>query len=815
MNNKKGIKNRMLPVILMCCLLATSLPVATQGPGDESVTVTYTYAFTPPVIENVTHGGRVYERVHIGELPEIGDEGQPILPVKDLRLLLPYGYAVQTIDVTTVEQITIGAGYVLERGSRQVPLSSPGTATGPLPGGDPYQISGIFPGRLFDTIGTYGFRGYQILYVTLNPVQYQPLTGELFYYPEMTVTLTLEKPSTAAITTLYRDLDRDRNELKDKVDNFDVSATYPSLGRQTGDDYALLIITTDALEPCFEPLAEFHTSEGLPTRIATLSELGSTDPEAIRSYIRDVYLNQSIDYVLLGGDADVVPARMLWVSSGYGDSDVMPADVYYGCLDGTYNYDGDDRWGEPHDGENGGDVDLLAEVYVGRACVGDGFEVDNFIHKTVSYIYTNDSYLKKVLMVGEYLWGNPDTWGGDYMDELINGSSAHGYTTVGIPYENYTVERVYDRDWPGHDWPKEELISRIDTNVHIINHLGHSWYDYNMKLYIPDADALTNTRYFFAYSQGCDDGGFDDPYGYDCIAEHFAVKTDHGAFAVVANARYGYGASGSTDGANQRYHRQFIDAIFGEGNIQLGKANQDSKEDNLPRVNQQAMRWCYYEINLFGDPTIDFFTHHANSPPGTPAPPSGQTNGEVGVDYTYTLRANADPEGDETYYKVYWDDGTTSPWLGPYPPSEMFSTTHTWQTAGEYQVVVQCRDMYWGMSNASDPLLVNITGPFFGIGKISGGLLKVTAEIQNTGAGAATQVKRSITVKGDHNRIYIVTNSTIPLLGPGETTLAQTDKPILGLGKVKITIAALAPGGDTYSKTVNAFVLVCFVIILP
>ena len=30
----------------------------------------------------------------------------------------------------------------------------------------------------------------------------------------------------------------------------------------------------------------------------------------------------------------------------------LPSDLYYSCLDGTYNYDGDDRWGEPTDGDN-------------------------------------------------------------------------------------------------------------------------------------------------------------------------------------------------------------------------------------------------------------------------------------------------------------------------------------------------------------------------------------------------------------------------------------------------------------------------------
>ena len=85
--------------------------------------------------------------------------------------------------------------------------------------------------------------------------------------------------------------------------------------------------------------------------------------------------------------------------------DTMPADLYYACLDGPYNYDNDGYWGEPHDGTDGGDVDLIADVYVGRACVGSTAEVNNFVTKTVAYINRdiNDPYLKKIYLAAEYL----------------------------------------------------------------------------------------------------------------------------------------------------------------------------------------------------------------------------------------------------------------------------------------------------------------------------------------------------------------------------------------------------------------------------
>ena len=70
------------------------------------------------------------------------------------------------------------------------------------------------------------------------------------------------------------------------------------------------------------------------------------------------------------------------------------------------------------------------------------------------------------------------------------------------------------------------------------------------------------------------------------------------------NTRFGFGAMFSTDGPSQRFDREFWDAIFGENKTQLRVANQDSKEDDLWRIDESCMRWCYYEITLLGDPEI-------------------------------------------------------------------------------------------------------------------------------------------------------------------------------------------------------------------
>ena len=121
-------------------------------------------------------------------------------------------------------------------------------------------------------------------------------------------------------------------------------------------------------------------------------------------------------------------------------------------------------------------------------------------------------------------------------------------------------------------------------------------------------------------------GGFDDPGGYDCIAEYFTTKSAEGAFAGIWNARSGFLWTFRLDGDSHRYNREFFDAVYGEKIYNIAKANQDSKEDNLHLINRSCMRIVYFETNLFGDPSISF---HISYPPNKPEAPTGIARDKV------------------------------------------------------------------------------------------------------------------------------------------------------------------------------------------
>ena len=119
-----------------------------------------------------------------------------------------------------------------------------------------------------------------------------------------------------------------------------------------------------------------------------------------------------------------------------------------------------------------------------------------------------------------------------------------------------------------------------------------------------DVDSRINPNPFFLYSHGCMAGGFDNPNGYDCIAERFTVETPFGAFAAIMNSRYGLGSENNLNSPSLDLDESFFKALYQENIREIGRANHYAKEDNIWQINENGIRWTFYETNLFGDPEI-------------------------------------------------------------------------------------------------------------------------------------------------------------------------------------------------------------------
>ena len=566
-----------------------------------------TYTFSPPRVESVKIDGELFDRAEIDGCPVSGLVGQPALPTKRARILLPYGHKLSSVEVVAGERLLVGTGLRLPPIEQPFALSTPPDRIPPLAFDEAaYARSEIMPLTKFRIRSTQSFHGYRVVVIDLIPVEYIPADGALFYHPEMKIIIRTE---VSTPTTTVRGLAIDAEAVSLRVDNDALLGSYPPAGPPSPSAYDLLIISPTELAAAYQPLKDYHDAHGVPTEIHTLGQIGGNDPHTVRDYIRSEYLSNDISLVLIGGDDDLIPALDVYVqvllSSGSLTAYDMPGDFYFACLDGTFNYDGDGYWGEPNDGEGGGEIDLLPEVGVGRISAASVEEVTNMVTKTIAYLESEAAYLSKVVLAGEQLnFGGLGEYGGYAMEEMDGGSDAHGFTTFGFPSDQYDLDKLYDLTFlPYNYWPPSEIINRINSGVHIVDHLGHSFIGYAMRTDTTMLkNQLTNTEYCFLYAEGCTAGKFDHN---DCWAEYVTVKLAAGGFGCIANSRAGLG-SRTTKHPVHVINREFWDAIYSadEGFPQLGMAMLDARFDLAARIDDPGMRWTYYETNLFADPAV-------------------------------------------------------------------------------------------------------------------------------------------------------------------------------------------------------------------
>ncbi|MBC8526418.1 MAG: hypothetical protein H8D22_06050, partial [Candidatus Cloacimonetes bacterium] len=599
-------------IIIALLLLSSSL---------LAETITYNYKFKKPNLET-EHG---YTEIVYDDCYNLGKEGNPLLPYLGANIILPQNQEIENVSVVSRKYYPVQDGIKIKPAERQFPLSYEINEDYQVtPNIEIYNSSHPYPDKIIENISTHFLSGHSIASFTICPVTYIPAKNQAEFLEEITIKVETKVTNRALESEKFiRKSHKVEKRINKIVDNPEMLNTYTYPNTNRDEEYDILLISNNALLPEFNDYIEYKESTGFVVKAISTEDIyneypGLDSQEKIRNCVIDYYTNYELCYVLLGGDSapnnpsdNIIPHRGLYVHTAYATDSDIPADMYYACLDGTWNNDGDSYWGEP------GEEDLYAEVAIGRICVDSATEIQNQTNKL--FLYQNSPVvddIEKALMVGELLWDDP-TWGGDYKDEVADGSSNHGYTTAGIS-DNFTITRMYERDY---NWTISEIFNQFNNvGINLINHLGHSYVDYNMKMYNSD---LTTTNFqndglshgfVIGYSQGCYNGSFDNRNDYgsyyteDCFSEKFTTL-ETGEVACITNSRYGWGMHGSTNGASQYFDRQFYDAIFGEDITLIGFANGDSKEDNASYIySDRIIRWCAYELNLFGDPSMDIWT---------------------------------------------------------------------------------------------------------------------------------------------------------------------------------------------------------------
>jgi hypothetical protein len=150
----------------------------------------------------------------------------------------------------------------------------------------------------------------------------------------------------------------------------------------SSENSGYVIIAPPEFSGAVESFSAWKMQLGFSVQIMRLDQIydefsGRDNAEKVRNFIIESYSENRTEYYLLVGDCDVCPVREVWDPANVGmscDNGTEPSDLYYECLDGNWDANGNSIFGEQDD-----DVDLYPEVKVGRIPVSTAEDVERVL----------------------------------------------------------------------------------------------------------------------------------------------------------------------------------------------------------------------------------------------------------------------------------------------------------------------------------------------------------------------------------------------------------------------------------------------------
>ena len=479
-----------------------------------------------------------FDWITLPECSHISIQGHPALPIKSVLVKLPRN--TELVKINPVKTISTGipGKYVVapapkprvitdKRETEIVDISTKFEALGesplfsePLP--EIYNSSISYPHKLFDYYSSKG-REYNYVIIYLYPVKFAPLEGGLTLVGEAA---------------------------------FDVEYTLEAEVPQSLDDPPLdeVIITASAYETEANTLAGWRNATQVKTAVFTTDWIydnygGVDEPQKIRNFIRDMFNNTGITYVLLFGDVDDVPTRLAYVPDGEEDPPdgiEVPTDYYYECLEGTWDPNGDGKYADLEN-DDYTEIDFIPEISVGRLSVNEA-TAGRVVSKIIQYEKNFDpTWFNKMTLAGTDPFTGPGASGaeGEILKDYVQDVVQHNFTTF---------TKLYETDGT---LSTSAISENINAGSGAVNFAGHGHYavwDLGAGGTYTNNDAASLTNGYklpVITAMACLTAGFDSIYNPgNCIGEEFLRNPNGGSAAYVGSTRdaWGYGSTAITEG---------------------------------------------------------------------------------------------------------------------------------------------------------------------------------------------------------------------------------------------------------------------------
>jgi hypothetical protein len=596
---------RTIPVFI--ALAFFSLPSTLRAAGAETGTMVIPVDLSGSVSFRTIEDGGDWQTIAQEGSGTFKIPGKPMLPARTLRIALPPGARVTSVDIERIDPSPIPGSYRIHPAPKMMPLidaDRPSKRMEALAAewrenfDECYGSDRPWPEVAGRLVGSGTLRKYAYAAVSLYPFRYHPASGRLVRYASARVTIHYDIPSPGSL-----EAERLNKQLIDTVvdkraeglfvNYDDVKALY-SLGgidlEGSREAYDYVIVTTPALRGAVEASEFIAWKEWLGYRLRTVL---TTDPEIagqpgrdlaeqIRTFLRNTWASWGIEYLLLVGDYAAIPMRYCypdstnhWNNAGVpnAESGEVPTDAYYADLsaedDLSWDLDGDGFYGE-----FGQDApDLLAEVYVGRIPTNDLSRITYTLDKLAAYEQDTGSWKRSALHAGAiWYFTNEDRLGYELYDgatcmDMIETNLMDGWTIThyseraGLEKSTFVWDPLTEHDFIG-SWRNGEYG--------VVNWGAHGWSNSAARKiwYWDDGDGVPETGNpnemmwldFINTSSNLDDDhpsvffaiscviGYPEPNAWGNIGIDLLTKPGNGAsIGSLGATRITWGASGWPD----------------------------------------------------------------------------------------------------------------------------------------------------------------------------------------------------------------------------------------------------------------------------
>ena len=464
------------------------------------------------------------QEVYVEDFGRLLVPGKPNLPSKIFALAIPPGAEVVDVTFQTGREVVLPGTYQVSPAPlpRVIGREDPRIYERELQRYERnyrsvYQSDQPYPQNAVEFVRSAGYRKYNLVDVRVTPFAYRPQSGQLVYYPDITVHVTYrfaEKGRRAIVDNLPRT----EKVAREIILNYDQAQSwYPQGPAREKGLYDFVIITTDALVSYVDTLVNWETAKGRTVQVVTTAWINANYPggydtaENMRNFLRDKYPSEQwgIEDVLMVGSYDDVPMRRTWQDLGYGKPET---DLYYAELslpdDQSWDDDEDHRYGEDSD-----PIDFYSEVNVGRIPWSTASTVQSICEKSVAYEQNDDpSFKKNALLLGAFFWDddpNPRTDNAVLMEAKVDQPwmadwtmtrmYEQGYSTYPMDY-NLTFNNVRNV-WSVGTYAFVNLAGHgSPTSTHIYHGSGEAFVSTSTCSYLNDdypaiifADACSNS----------------------------------------------------------------------------------------------------------------------------------------------------------------------------------------------------------------------------------------------------------------------------------------------------------------------------------